>query len=65
MVDRWLSLLPLLETVFTMGVGKDRRIWEIDSYGYFSVQSFCKKLLLVGVFHIYIPKFGWGSVLLK
>lgn len=35
MVDGWVSLLSLLNNIFVVGRGKDRRIWELDSHDFF------------------------------
>lgn len=54
-----------------MGQGQDRRIWEVDQHGNFSVQSFCQTLLTkgkvpwmhhkvwMGVSPLKVKFFGW------
>lgn len=48
MMEGWLSLKDLLNKIFVVGSGYDRKNWNIDPHGYFSVKSFCRKKLCVG-----------------
>lgn len=62
MVDGWLSTMDLLSEVFVAGSGSDRRFWEIDIHGIFSVKYFCKKPWSVGEVRSIHPKI-WKCVL--
>lgn len=61
MVDGWVSLLNLLDTIFVVGRGIDRLIWELDPHSTFSMSSFCKELLKTNEVSAVHPKV-WAVV---
>lgn len=65
MVEDWVSLMNLLEGVFVVGSGKDRRIWDLDSFGHFFVKSFCNSLIRKGESPYVHPKVWKGAAPLK